>query len=268
MVMQLLSHVPEFKKDVSEARKEFEIERDGFRSFDELDNWANKNNFWDYEKDYSRSPFDIIKDFPSNKFQKEMLKIGIKYLLPFNFYGQPYRGVPYFILMNEIQSPEENYDVDFRTNGDTLLYTSLVVYKPLNKTEAKNAMSHFLEIQRDIFPYVYKNADTFVKKRGRANIERDLALIEEQLARSGKPKKVESFVLGSYLDIVNKSRTASTRRLRSLKRSNKESVVVGYDNPTSRQIGKKHGVSGESTRQAKKRLNSIAEELFGYDLEP
>jgi len=268
MIMELLSYVPEFKKDVSETREKFKIDKDGFKSSDKLDKWATENDIWDYKNDYSRNRDAVMKDFPLNTFEKRMLKLGIKYRLPFNFYGLPYRGVPLFILMGEIRPPDTNYDIDFRMNGRKLLWTSLIVYASLSKAEAKEVAAYLRDIQLNLLPQAIKDIDIFAKKRDHANRERDLPLLNEQIIRSGKPKKIKSFLPGSYLDILNKRRTISVKELKKWERMNKTDIVVEYSNPTSRQIGKRHGVSGEAARQVKKRLNSLSKEFFGYDLEP
>jgi hypothetical protein len=65
---------------------------------------------------------------------------------------------------------------------------------------------------------------------------------------------------------VSKNKGCSKKELSRLERLHKNEIEVGYDNPTSKQIGKKRAVSGAATRQAKRRLHLLAESLFGYGL--
>lgn len=283
MVMEILTHVPEFKKDVCEIRKEFNIKEGGFElkkggfewndglDWSEIQHWASEKDLWHYsESEYNGSgeEEEIRKDFPSNKFEKRMLKIGIKYNLPFNFYAFPFRGVPYFIITGDIQAPNKNYDFYIHMDGEKFLWASLIMYASLSEVEEKEAMTQLKSIFFNLMPNYFKGVDTFSRKRYHSNIKRNLILLEEQIARSDKPKKIKSFVSGSYMDILNKSKTISIKKLKKIERLNKGSVIVKYDNLTSEQIGKKQGVSGQTTRQIKKQLNSLAKELFGYNLEP
>lgn len=270
MVMELLTYVPEFRKDVSEIRKEFGIKEGGLE-WDDIDKWALEKHLWAYSKERGGWGQDRIrKDFPSNEFEKKMFKIGTKYRLPFNFYALPYRGVPYFVLSGAIQSPEINYDIDFQmdTHNKTLLWASLIIYASLSKVEAEEMATDIRSVQSGLLPQAIKGIDIFAKKRYHQKIERDFILLNEQIARQDKPKKIKKFLPGSYLDILSKNKSNSEKELKKWERLNKHDVFVEYSSPTSKQIGKKQGVTGAAARQAKKRLNALAKELFGFGLEP
>jgi hypothetical protein len=264
MIMKLLSYVPEFQRDVVKIRKEFEIRESGIE-FEEIEAWAINKTISSYYEE-GRGGLDVQSDFPSNVFEEKMRKLGIKYRLPLNFYGLPYRGIPYFILTGQIQSPEQNYFIDFHGKDDELPWASLNIYAALSAAESKAMAKELRELQIELVPTVFKGADIFARKRYRGNLHRDFSLYEEQITRSGKPKKVKKFNPGSYIDIVSKNKGCSKKELSRLERLHKNEIEVGYDNPTSKQIGKKRAVSGAATRQAKRRLHLLAESLFGYGL--
>ena len=286
MIFKLLSYVPEFKKDVEEIRKELGIRDGGFGwNVDEILKWASQNNIDNYEEEvrgdeelglvpyYSvissqKSDEIIRKTFPSNNFEKKMLDIGTKYRLPFNFFAFPCEGLPRFILSGEIEPPRSNYYIDLHEAGDKSFWTSVTAYTPLSIKELGEATKELRDGYMSTISNVFEGIDAMAKTRYRNNIWRDLPLLEEQVSRLGKPKKVKRSESGSYLDHAINSKSISPKMKKKLERIYKKSVIVEYDKPTSKQIGKKRGLSGEATRQAKKRLNSIAKELFGYDLEP
>jgi hypothetical protein len=273
MVLQLLILVPEFRDDVTALRKEIGINEDGFQFPKELYEWAEKKDIWYYEgeegleEDNPSATLESIQDnYPSNFFEEKMLEFGIKYKLPFNFYASPHRGLAPYVLSGRVSEPDSNFAINFKFHDDTLLWTSLIAYAPLSKIEARKAVDSLRDTQMNTVPLFLKGSDTFGRKQKRTNMERDLSLFEKQVARSGKPKKIKMYEPGSYLEIASKSKTS--QNMKRVERIHKSSVFVDYDNPTSKQIGKKLGVSAAATRQAKKRLNLLAQELFGYDLEP
>lgn len=276
IIFSLLLRVPEFKKDVKNIRKQFQIKDEGFKwGGKELLEWANKENIWYYQIDEDEdsgdwplvSASDTRRDFPSNKFEKSLYELGSKYRLPFNFYGFPYTGLARFILSNDTDEPPKNYDIDFRDfKNDGFMWTSLVVYAPLSKKEAKEAMKNLENTQYDLLPIFIKGIDTIGKKRFGKNVERDLALFDEQNARNEKPKRIKKVKEGSYLEIVNKSKLSDAQKRKAIK-NNKHDITVGYSSPTSKEIGKKQKVSAAVARQSKSRSNTVAKELFGYSLE-
>ncbi len=282
MVMKLLSYVPEFKKDVADIRKEMGIKEGGFEwDKSEMWKWADEKDLGYYQEARhedkeegtyylgitSKSDNIVRKDFPSNFFEKKMSELGIKYKLPFNFYAFPCVGLPVFVLSGEISAPRSNYFTDFHEAGDKTMWISLVAYAPLSVKELKEASDELRDISMKILSEEFSGIDTLSKKRYHNKIFRDLSLFEEQVKREGKPKKVKKYEKWTYVDYLSKSKSTSVKILRQKERENKKDVSIEYSNLTSGQIGKKHGVTGVATRQAKKRLNSIAKELFGYDLE-
>ena len=272
MIFRILCHVPEFKKDVVDIRMRMGIRAGGFdfpkingtKGYEknDLTKWADKNKFRYYILN------DQVNDFPSNYFEKEMLKLGSKYKLPSIFYIIPGKGLPRFVLTGDmiIQSP--NYKIDIRTKDKNLLYTSLIAYAPLSKHELKEAILKLSDAQLNFLPNFFKVNTLFAKKEYRNNISRDLLILGEQVNRTGKPKKIEQFESGSYLDYLNKSKDVKPKTLRRQKRIDKKNIKIKYDQPTSKEIGKKVGISADATRQAKRRLNKLSKELFGYNLEP
>lgn len=272
MIMKLLSYVPEFKRDVNETRKEFDIKEDGFEwGKNELYEWADKKDIWYYKGDESepdedrtsRSDEDVIKNFPANPFENKMLNLGTKYKLPFNFYAYPYRGLPRFILSGQIEVSHHNFAIEIHEAANKSIWLSLTAFVPLSAKELKEAISE-LKSSMEMLPEFFNGIDTISKKRYRNNIIRDLVLLEAQTNRSGKPKRIKKYKPGSYMDQLSKSKTISVKKWEQL---HKKDIFVEYDNQTSRQIGKKQGLKGDAVRQAKKRLNSLSKELFGYDLE-
>jgi len=285
MVLKLLSHVPEFKKDVSEIRRKMGINENGFEwNKSEMWEWATKKDIEYYQgveqvgdDDEWWSSFvsitpvedkEVRKHFPSNTFEKKMFNLGTKYKLPFNFYAFPSMGLPRFILSGEIEAPRQNYYTSFHEAGDETIWTSLTAYAPLSAKELKEAMNELKDNNMDVLSTVMKGVDVLARKRYRNNMQRDLILLNEQSVRFGKPKLIKHIKQGSYLDFLSKDKTVSNKTTRRFERLNKKDVIVEYDKPTSKQIGRKLGVSGDATRQAKRRLNLFAKELFGYGLEP
>lgn len=268
MVMKLLSHVPEFKNDVAELRKKFGINTDGFESQWDVERWAtNKNKIWDHQDNFSKENDGAREVFPANPFEKKMFQLGVKYRLPSNFYVFPHRGLSVFVLTGRIIPPDFNYDIDFHFKDGELLWTKLIAYVPLSKKEFENAMESSRETQLGIIPQFFKNRDLFTRRRYRDNVYRDLIMLSEQVERLNKPKKIKKYKNKSYLSLLKKSNTQSNKEMKQWERQNRADIMVDFDNPTSTQIGKKQGVSGDAARQAKKRLNTLAKELFGYDLE-
>ncbi len=282
MILKLLSCVPEFKKDVKDIRTEMAIKIDGFRWDDsEMWEWASKKNLEYYQglpqgdeeegTDHiglsSKDDEDVRKTFPSNFFEKRMLDLGTKYKLPFNFYAFPCDGLSRYILSGEIKADHPNYFTNFHEAKDRTLWTSLTAYMPLSGKELKDAMKEWQDDSMGILSALFEGVDALSKKRYRNKIDRDLFLIKEQIKRSSKPKKIKRYKQGSYLDILSKDQATSTKRKKILEHQNKKDVLVEYDNLTSKQIGKSRGVTGDTTRQAKKRLNLLAKGLFGFDLE-
>jgi hypothetical protein len=276
MLFKLLTYVPEFQKDLEKIRQEMSIKPDVFKwptlSIDderdeayenenELTEWANKN-------DYPYYQFQFDKEFPLSPLGKEIYKIGIKYKLPFNFYNVPADGLTRYVLTNEILLPYQNYKIDFGIDDSNLLYTSLIVYTKLNNKEAKDAILELNDTQKYILPIFYKNLDTVVKKRFHRKMSRDILLLEEQMSRSEKPKKIVTYLKGNYMDYLNKSNDFSKKEKIKVSRLHKKTRIIKYSELTSKNIGKKRGVSADVTRQSKKRLDSLAKDFFGYGLLP
>lgn len=267
MVMELLSHVPDFKKDIVELRKELGIKDGGLESWWEMEEWAREKDITDYEADFNRGDDDVRGSFPSNTLEKKAFEIGVKYRLPFNFYGFPYRGLPIFILTGRIVPPDTNYDIGFHFEGEKLLWTELIAYAPLTKEELQKGAASLRETQLGLLPQFFKDSDAFARRRYRDKAYTDLLMLDEQVRRSGKPKKVKKYKGGSYLALLSKGKKRLDGKMKRLECLHKVDIQIVFDNPTSDEIGKKQGVSGEVARQAKKRLNSLAKELFGHGLE-
>lgn len=281
MILKLLSLVTEFKKDVAEIRNDMGIHVSGFEwNNEDMWCWASQKKIDYYQKVEheneeegviyfgigSKTDEDVRKTFPANDFENKMLYLGSKYKLPFNFYAFPTVGLARFVLSGEIIAPGQNYYTDFHEAGDKTIWISLVAYAPLSKKELGEAVQQ-LGQSMGVVTALLEETGRFINKRYRDNIERDLTLLSEQTSRFEKPKKVEHFKVGSYLDLINNSKSVSAKKMSKLKRQHTKDLVVDYSVPTSNQIGKKLGVSGDATRQAKRRLNSLVKELFGFDTE-
>lgn len=279
MVMELLTNVAEFQKDVKKVRREFGIESEGFDWGNiEMFEWAVKKDFEHYqidprediEEQYLPSEEVVRKSFPSNDFERKMLELGTKYRLPFNFFGFPYRGLPCFIIGNKIQESGSNYATDFRLekcgDKDKLLWVNLIVYMPISTKDFNEIAEDLKSTQENTFSFLNESSVYSEKKPG-VNFRRDLALLKKQKARAGVPKLVKKIKAESYLSYVDKDKGISAKKKRSEERKRKKDISYEYDKPTSSTIGKEEGLSAATTRKAKSRLNIIAREIFGYGID-
>lgn len=271
-ILMLLSEVPEFKRDIDKIRTKYKINETGFKWFSkEMTEWSIKNKLKDYTEFDEEDGLDIntelvIENFPRNSFERDVKKIGIKYKLPFNFYASPYTGITRYILSGEIRAPLNNFEMSFCVDENSFSWATLVIYKPLTDAESKNLQTELEEKFKMIKSYT--NHDEIFQKNGNSkNIDRDISLLIKQKSRKEKPKKVKSIKEGTYLDRLTKSRDVTPSQIKKAKKENKKNIVVKFNEVTSKQIGKEHKISGDATRQSKTRLNSLAKDLFGYDLE-
>lgn len=283
MILKILTYVPEFEKDVERIRMEMDIKKDGFKwEVDEIIGWASKRNINSYEESFvgdeeeGQTPYSVIsyknddeirKNFPSNIFEKKIHDIGVKYKLPFNFYAFPDSGLPRYVLTGEIISPRQNFFVDFKELKDKSILVSLIAYTPLSKKEFVDVINEMGE-HTSLLSNFFDGIEKLSKKRYHNKILRDLETFNDQISKPGKPKKIKKYEQQSYLDYIMKSKDVSIRVKQRTERKCNDSIIVDYDKPTSKEIGKKHKVSGDAVRQSKKRLNSFAKEIFGYGLEP
>lgn len=278
MILELLTIVPEFQRDVEKVRKEFNINDSGFRWLStEMFEWSSKKKIRYYQIEidsngeidnsrHYRNQNSIRKDFPSNSFEKRLLELGLKYRLPFNFYAFPYTGISRFILSNEIKTPPSNYDISFSVNENSFSWASLIIYAPPSKEELKE-INNELKNNFEMLKHFSKGYDiVFGNTKNRKNLERDIILLNEQKERKGKPKKIEIYD-SEYLSSSLKSKDTSPKRKRKLKRDYKQYIKTEFSEPTSKEIGAKYDVSAEVTRKSKERINSSIKKLFGYDLE-
>jgi hypothetical protein len=279
MVMELLTNVPEFQKDVKRVRQDFGINDEGFDwGNSEMVEWAIEKDFEYYQVDNRELIEDqyVVSDevardsFPSNDFERKMLELGTKYKLPFNFFGFPYRGIPCYIIGNQIQTPDSNYSTNFRVekcnDKNKLLWVNLIVYVPVSVKDF-NEIAKDLKLTQESTLSLLGEESVYSEKNPSINFKRDLALLKKQKARGGTPRLVKKIKTGSYLDFALKDKGLSPKRKRQEERKRKKDVSYEHDKPTSSTIGKEEGVSSASARKAKSRLNIIAKEIFGYGID-
>lgn len=281
MVLKLLTIVPKFQRDLEKVRREFNIKDGGIKWLSkEMNVWSleNKMDYYQLESDHNgeiegstnyKSNEAVMKSFPSNLFEKKLLGLGLKYRLPFNFYAFPYTGIARFILNNEIKTPPSNYDISFNVNEDNFSWASLIIYAPPTKEELKE-INNELNYKFEMIKGFSSGRDIIFKNKNKhKTFDRSIELLVKEEEENKKPKTAEIAKEDSYPHRrIKENPDITEKQIRQLKKDHPNSFkVVKQNKKTTKQLGEKISVSGETVRQSKIRLNSLAKELFGYDLE-
>lgn len=156
-LMILLELVLEFQKEVSKVRAQFGIPLQGMIT--------------DHEKNALRYEYNEAEEYKINReadkklsslgefftyplafgtepeekpFQKEIIRIGEKFGLPYNLYSGSMYGVSWYILRNRISVPESNWNLE--TDLDNR-WVGIRAYSALDKKEAEEAIA---ELNREL----------------------------------------------------------------------------------------------------------------------
>jgi len=283
MKMKLLASLPSFQREVLAIRSEFGIPEGGWGKNDEAygawyhqkflvqsdqvqnskeytekervlkaENWAGKISHAEYKK----RKWELLDMVPVTAMAHRLERFRGKYHLPENFITTPRGGVRWYIERGEVVSPGNNWMItpDPETRKGTAKWISIKTFSPLTKQEIADAVAMLESIQSHYFP-----PSVNIPLRSRQVFERDLRMVSELRSRTGHPVLREQ--LAGYLKDLQKSYgdSAITPEMRKIY---KHQVVVDYDQPTSKRVGKKEGAKPATTRKAIQRLDRLAKKLF------
>lgn len=162
-VMALLMLVLEFQQEVREARKRFKIPPRGYIT--------------DYDRNASLHPYDqkdaeranrdsdaklkqlgffmewslALRDSAPtpSEFQREVIRIGEKFRLPYNFYKDSSYGIAWYIIRGLAAFPEQNWEIDtdlyISDRALPIHWAVIRAYSPLDDVEAKKAIHELNE---------------------------------------------------------------------------------------------------------------------------
>lgn len=261
MLFQLLVMIPEFQRDITSLRKQFGIPSTGF----DTDVAARKKIGQNSQVKNDELGFFHVMPLAHgfgepnpNPFQVEVIRIGEKFKLPYNFYYSAVLGVAWYAVRGIIALMERNWLIEYDTHTPKR-WVGIRAFSHMDKRQIRRAVS---EMNKEIMNHMPEPLSADV--RTRTNIENDLVIISEMIDRTEQPRKKKIYVKGNYLDIIKKqSIHLSSKKMRELEVLNKNSVKKGYTVKTWKQIGKKRG---EAIKAVKKRLDPLAKKLFGYGL--
>lgn len=282
MKMKLLVVLPSFQNDVSEIRKEFGIPEGGFGKNDKAySGWYHKKFYEEPDKiqdskpykdeelglktarwerkinpnEYKNRKWKLLDRVPISALNHRLDSLRKKYRLPFNFISAARGGIRWYIERGEVLTPGNNWMIilDQDTRKETARWLSIQTFAPLSKEEGRDSLRMLKGVQAHYFP-----ASINIPLRERKKFERDLLLVNElSVKRTGHPVRKKH--LTNYLAILEKSggMTPSAARL------HKRDIQIGYDQPTSKEIGKTVGANNLAVRKALQRLNRLSNKLFG-----
>lgn len=261
---RLLLMQPKLQSEVKSIRSEFGIPPNGFESEEKLNEWQQNTE----NKPYIEIiPYEL-KARSQNPFKERLDRLGEAFNLPFHFYHSSEFGLPCYVLTDKLIVPKNNWDIDLdvRAPHEYPRWVGIRAYAPLSEIEIREAVKQLKIDQQEEL-----SKGVMVSTRVRKQFERDLKLIGAWPSERGRPARIKRFKQGSFLAKLGKSGKYSKQQLKEWARAQKDEGSNIYEvvssKTTSRTAARGNKKASDAFRQAKRRLNKLAKQLFGYDLE-
>lgn len=289
--IKYLVALPTFQKDIVKIRADFGIKEGGFSNEIEANEWEHNfyeqsqkisksdkfvkdiaavghpkqgflvdddmDKFYDFEADFNKKLDGIYSRLPHYQFKKRIKNLLLKCRLPVNFY----RYLTDYIVTGRIAAPDKNWDIQFNQKGHKGYSThiSLDVFARLDEKELSKAI---VALKTSIFNFLPPQAN--IPIRVRKHLERDLKIVEGlKIKRREHPVRKKLYEAGGYLSHLEKSGGITPKNRYVMEKMHKNSVTIGYNQPTSKTIGKEAGLKKDATRKVLERADKFAKRLFG-----
>lgn len=256
MRLKLLFLIEQFQKDVKKIRIDFDIPENGYSEEEKEKCCKNEESL---ELFYRRFPFFDQFDKNGSDFQIRVKNLATKYKLPDNYANTICCGLPEFILFNKLIAPDSNWVLEILYEYDESFIDSVAIkaYTILTKKEVAEAVSELKWATKK-----FMNPSIVKLKRNSACFDRDIKILATYLNIQFNKPKIDKVYNSIYAEILKKQ--GKLKDLREWERCNKDYIEVRqHDKKTSRDIAKESGVSIETVKQVKMRLNVLAKKWFG-----
>ena len=252
----LLASIKSFNHEVEKIRKRFGIDYEQYQDplIFAADQWYEANQ---------HQKFNPAMQLPgSTDFKKAVAKLCKSFNVPEHFYNVYLQGVPLYIVSGVISAPTENWQYSYSDKSTGSV--GFKFFSPLTNDE----LFEFNRVLVIHFDPKQNGMQTGSKVlRSRRQFMRDWEMAIPLVNRAGQPKRIKQYEPGSYLAVIAKDRSISKKKFAQLEKLHADSVVVVYDQPTASSQAKGKRVSIATVRQAKRRLNVLAKQLYGRTLE-
>ena len=275
--MRLLNLCREFQDEVKAMRKKYNIPVQGFDWLREFAEKSRLNSFsWeDLEKlnkqlvkfdhlFYKQNMFESMAERQmqkKKKFEKDILRIAHKFHLPFSMVENPFSGVPFYILANEIKVDMAYaiHPLYSSSNINQITWLNVRIYERLNRNQLEQLMNEVLIKQN-----LYFDSSLMLNIEQRKNIERDLQLVEQLKGQRGKAKKVKVYD-SMYLDNLMKDPKKNAKVIREYEKKYPQFVKWENNMISPKQLST-NKLSANAISQARRRLNIVSKQWFGNPL--